>query len=290
MKRFFFILLFLIPSLTLAQRFGESTLGVDSVWVKYLLIRASGDSMGVEIYNNNRGELVFKNVGSGQAADTTILGHGLVIIGQMSASGTIQGSELWLFDGTYTAKSMPPSGGASDNRTFYHPDKSGTYLVNSTQGPTLDMDITTGRISTYNGIATVSRGIPAEYATVDLTAQSAAITTTTLYAVPSTGAGQYRLSWNAKVTTAATTSSILGALTIVYTDPDGVAQTITCGAQINAGTIATTSVGNSTTTVLLGLPMMLNCKASTNITYAFAYTSVGATPMQYNLHIKVEAL
>jgi hypothetical protein len=124
---------------------------------------------------------------------------------------------------------------------------------------------------------------------VNATAQTAAIGTTTLYAVPAS-AGQYRVSWNAKVTTAATTSSTLGALTIVYTDPDDVVQTITCGAQTNAGAIATTSAGNSTTTVLLGLEMLLNCKASTNITYAFAYASSGATPMAYNVHIVLERL
>jgi hypothetical protein len=150
-----------------------------------------------------------------------------------------------------------------------------------------------GPVTTYNSIATVSGGVPAEYATVDLTAQTAAVGTTTLYAVPAAGAGQYRVSWDAKVTTAATTgsaTSTLGALTIVYTDPDSVVQTITCAAQIAAGTIATTSTGNSTTTVLLGVPLLLNCKASTNITYAMAYASNTANQMAYNLHIKCEAL
>lgn len=146
------------------------------------------------------------------------------------------------------------------------------------------------KVARYNAIATTGNGVPSEYATVDLTGQTAAIATTTLYAVPSTGAGQYRVSWNAKVTTAAGSSSTLGALTITYTDPDGVAQTITAGAQTSAGAIATTSTGNSTTTVLLGLPMLLNCKASTNIQYAMAYASNAANAMAYNLHIKVEAL
>lgn len=149
------------------------------------------------------------------------------------------------------------------------------------------------KLSQYNSIATVSNGVPSEYATVDLTAQTAAVATTTLYAVPAAGAGQYRVTWNAKVTTAATTgaaTSTLGALTIVYTDPDSVVQTITAAAQIAAGTIATTSTGNSTTTVLIGLPLTLNCKASTNITYAMAYASDTANQMAYNLHIKLEAL
>lgn len=145
-------------------------------------------------------------------------------------------------------------------------------------------------ISNYNGIGTVSNGVPAEYATVDLTAQTAAKTTTTLYAVPAAGAGQYRVSWNAKVTTAAGVSSTLGPLTIVYTDPDGIVQTITAAAQSSAGAIETSDTGNTTTTVMLGVPMMLNCKASTNITYAFAYASNAANVMAYNLHIKVEAM
>jgi hypothetical protein len=98
-----------------------------------------------------------------------------------------------------------------------------------------------GLMTNYNGIACVSNCFPQEVATVDLTAQTAAVGTTTLYAVPSTGQGQYRLSWNAKVTTAAGVSSTLGALTIVYTDPDGVTQTLTAPATIAAGTIATTS-------------------------------------------------
>jgi hypothetical protein len=79
-------------------------------------------------------------------------------------------------------------------------------------------------------------------------------------------------------------------LTIVYTDPDGVVQTITAAGQIPAGTIATTVANGSTTTgLLVGLPLTLNCKASTNITYAMAYASTG-TAMNYNLHIKLEAL
>lgn len=147
-----------------------------------------------------------------------------------------------------------------------------------------------GPIAQYNGVNTVAKGIPTEIAAVDLTMQNAAIGTTTLYSVPSSGAGQYRLAWNTKVTTAAGGSSTLGALTITYTDPDGVVQTITAGAQTSAGAIATTSTGNSTTTVLLGLPILINAKASTNIQYAFAYASNAANAMQYNLHIVLESL
>lgn len=148
-----------------------------------------------------------------------------------------------------------------------------------------------GKMTTYNGIVTVSGGIPSELATVDLTAQTAAVGTTTLYTT--TAAGQFRLSWNVKVTTVASTgaaTSTLGALTIVYTDPDSVAQTITAAAQVPAGTIATTNAGNTTTSSLIGLPLTLNCKSGTVISYAMAYASNTANQMAYNLHIKLEAL
>lgn len=148
--------------------------------------------------------------------------------------------------------------------------------------------ILTGLVTKYNNVNTVSAGIPAEVATVDLTNQGAAIGSTTLF-TPSVS-GQYRLVWNAKVTTVDAVSSTLGALQVSYTDPDGVAVTLTCPATIAAGTIATTSTGNTTGTVLVGLPLTLNCKASVNIVYNMAYVSNTAGQMKYNLHMKLEAL
>lgn len=147
-----------------------------------------------------------------------------------------------------------------------------------------------GLLTTYKKITTVSNGIPAEYATVDLTAQTAAIGTTTLYAVPATGAGQYRVSWDSKITTAAGVSSTLGALTIIYTDPDGVTIASVVPAIISGGGIATTATTNNTSTFMMGVPLTINAKASTNIQYSFAYASNAANAMAYNLHIKLEAM
>jgi hypothetical protein len=143
-----------------------------------------------------------------------------------------------------------------------------------------------GIVPTYNGVATVSAGQPAEYATVDLTGQTAAISATTIYAVPAAGAGMYRISWVATITTAATTSSVLGGANgfqVVYTDPaDSVVKTSVAGNSI-------TSIANTTATSISG-SLIAFCKLSTNLQYSFGYTSVGGTPMAYNLHVKVEAL
>jgi hypothetical protein len=143
-----------------------------------------------------------------------------------------------------------------------------------------------GLVSYYNAIATVGNGVPSEYATVDLTAQTAAIGATTVYAVPAAGAGIYRISWVAKVTAAATTSSVLGGTNgfqVTYTDADD-SVVVTPLAVPNG--VAT---GNTTATQLSGV-VVVNAKASTNIQYQFDYTSVGVTPMAYSLHVRLEAM
>jgi hypothetical protein len=145
-----------------------------------------------------------------------------------------------------------------------------------------------GTISSYNGLATVGNGIGAEVATVDLTSQTAAISAATLFAV--VNAGQYRVSWNSKVTTAAGTSSTLGPLTITYTDPDGTVVVVICTAGGVGGGAGTTGTGNNTSTALFGFPALLNCKAGTNIQYAMGYASNAANAMAYNLHIRLELL
>jgi len=141
----------------------------------------------------------------------------------------------------------------------------------------------------YNNISLVGVGLPSLIALVDRTAQTAAIGTTNLLAsVPTTG--QYRLSWNAKVTTVDPGSSTLGALTITYTDADNTVQTITMLAQDAAGNAVTTNTGNLTTSVLLGNTHMLNARSGTAIQYAFAYASGTPATMAYNVHIKLESM
>ena len=145
-----------------------------------------------------------------------------------------------------------------------------------------------GKFSAYDGVSTVGAGIPSLVATVSLTGQTAAIGATTIYAVPAAGAGMYRISWIAGVTTAASTSSTLGGaigLQARFTDvDDSVVKTTTA---INAN--AMISSANSTGTAC-SATINANCKASTNLQYLFGYTSSGATPMAYNLHINVEYL
>lgn len=138
------------------------------------------------------------------------------------------------------------------------------------------------KLTFYNQIATIDNGIPTEYAHVDLTAQSAPISATTLYAVPATGQGMYRISWVASLTTAGTSSTLGGAngFQVLFTDPaDSVVKTTPASATSAANTTATT-IGGSIT---------VYAKLSTNIQYQMGYTSSG-TAMQYDVHVKCEAL
>jgi hypothetical protein len=135
----------------------------------------------------------------------------------------------------------------------------------------------------YNGIATVSNGVPAEYATVDLTAQGAAIAAITAYTP--TADGMYRVSWVATITRAGSVSSTLGgssSFQLKYTDANDSLVKTTAAPVIN-------SAANTTGTSISGT-LVAYCKASTALQYIFGYTDGGGTTMQYNLHFKVEAL
>jgi hypothetical protein len=154
------------------------------------------------------------------------------------------------------------------------------------------LKVGTTKVSSYNGIATVSNGIPSELATVDLASQGAAIGATTIYTPAATGL--FRLCCFAQVTRAATTSSTLGGsgggLTITFTDGDGsVAQSVKIRMNLNDGTNNTVHAGNTTTSNMFG-QATIYAKTGVAIQYAFGYTSSGATTMLYSLHVKVEAL
>lgn len=117
---------------------------------------------------------------------------------------------------------------------------------------------------------------------------TAALSTTTVFTTIQPGI--YRVTWYAKKVAADGAASTLGALTIAYTEVDGTAMTITAPASISAGTIATQNATDSATTtgVMIGLPVLINCQAATAITVAMAYSSTTPGNMKYNLHVHVE--
>lgn len=151
--------------------------------------------------------------------------------------------------------------------------------------------------TSFDGATLVSKGLPSIVAQANLTGQSAAIAATTIYTTPgfsAGGPGQYRITWSAKVTTAATTSSTLGGTTglqITFTDNDDSVVVVTpawWGGGNNGS--APTSASLNTTQAWVGGEFTVNSGPIAAIKYAFGYASSGATAMQYNLHLRLEAL
>lgn len=107
-----------------------------------------------------------------------------------------------------------------------------------------------------------------------LTGQAASIGTTGL-PLPSVSRGLYRVSYYARITTPASTSSSL-EVTLSWTDGSiALSQTF---AAITGNTTATSQSGT----------LFVRSDAAAPLSYATTYSSSGATPMQYRLDITVE--
>lgn len=150
----------------------------------------------------------------------------------------------------------------------------------------------TGKMATYNSIATVSNGVPSEVATVDLTGQTANIGATTLYAVPAGGGGLYRITALVVLTTAASVSSTLPNVQITYTDVHtGGTVTIDATPVLGAagagqtGALTGNTVGLTSTGVIA-----INAKLSTNIQYQTVNYASTIAGMAYAVRLKLEAL
>lgn len=110
--------------------------------------------------------------------------------------------------------------------------------------------------------------------TVKLASQSASIGTTALVPLAS---GTYRLNWYMRIVQAATTSSSF-TLSALATD----------GA-VNVTQSGTAATGNTTGTIQSGM-LLVRSDASTPLSYAVTYASVGGTPMKFDLTLILEGL
>lgn len=137
-----------------------------------------------------------------------------------------------------------------------------------------------------NGVATLDANgklPPGQlvYASSNVAAQAANINPTTIYAVPASG--MYRVAMYAVVTQAATTSSTLPNVGILWTDND-------TNVALSAVTATPTNTANAPGAFGNG-EIIINAKAGTNIQYQTSnYASVGGTPMQYAAHLRVQYL
>ena len=195
-----------------------------------------------------------------------------------------------LLYGPVTAGGSPPSAGADKiielvgNFTFATLP---TSVVTGSLAYCSDATVTnpaagggTGALVVRQNNSWVPYILPAE-ATITATAQTANIATTTAYAVPSTGAGQYRIEFKIIITTTAGTSSTLPSLTFTWIDRDN-------NATQTAVFIPTGGSGNSLTTIMTGV-LEIDAAASTNIQYSTSgYASNPANAMQYAFRAKIK--
>lgn len=120
--------------------------------------------------------------------------------------------------------------------------------------------------------------------------QTANIASTSVYTVPASQAGMYRITCYTVVTQAATTSSTTPTCQLRYTD--SFSNVTNSGLTIADGGLTTNTVGH--TNFLAGNRagnLTFYAKASTTIEYSLTgYVSSGATPMAYTVVIKLEYL
>jgi hypothetical protein len=156
-------------------------------------------------------------------------------------------------------------------------------------GGTLNIRTTVGK---YKNIATVSNGIPSELATIDSTGLTGNVGATTLYAVPSTGEGMYRVSAYLVTTTAGSVSSTMPNAQVVFTDKDSnTTVTLDVSPVLGAAGLGQSGLltANTVGTVFSG-SVPIYVKASTTIQYKTVNYASTAAGMAYALRIKLEAL
>ncbi len=127
---------------------------------------------------------------------------------------------------------------------------------------------------------------------IDTTGLTANVGASTLYAVPASGAGLYRVSAYVVETTAGSLSSVLPNVQIIYTDLDSSAS-VTLDATPILGIAGIGQTGalsaNAIGTVASGV-IPINVKASTTIQYQTVNYASNLAGMVYALHLRIEAL
>lgn len=150
----------------------------------------------------------------------------------------------------------------------------------------------TAKISKYNNITTVANGIPSEVAQINSTGLTANVGASTLYAVPASGEGMYRVSAMLVTTTTASVSSTMPNAQVVYTDKDSnTSVTLDVSPILGAAGLGQSGLltANAIGTVFSGVVCMY-VKSSTTIQYQTVNYLSTAAGMAYALRIRLEAL
>lgn len=167
--------------------------------------------------------------------------------------------------------------------TLSNPSLTGTVAGAATySNPTLTAPVINSpaitSIAQLNGIGVVGfAGVPAQYASNNLTGQLAALSATTLYATPAlNGAGTYRVSGAIPVTTTGAGGTI--SFNLICTDRD-----------TNATVTQTVTTPTVTALSTTSIQFVCNTKAGTNIQYSTVFNTITGSPA-YALRLMLEFL
>jgi len=145
----------------------------------------------------------------------------------------------------------------------------------------------------FNVAPTFNAGInansPIVQVTIAVIGQNAALGVTTL--VTPSVLTQYRVSWNAVVDRAASTSSTLGPLTLAWNDAGNTPfNTAMYALQPGTATPLLTTNANTGGTAMFGISALITDAPGIPLTYSFGYASAGVTTMLYEFNLKLESM
>jgi hypothetical protein len=236
----------------------------------------------------SQGFVIFQLANLGTGNPITVSGTGifpnLKVVTQSAADGSFSQS-LWGNDNISPSNTIY-------NVTFRDPQGNEVGPIQySIVGASPNLNTLAALSTTTPPVLLAIGSLTSIVATVTLTAQQADIGSTLLYAVPASGLGVYRLSFYLVVTRAATTSSTLPQLELVYTDGDtSIVETLFATALNSANTVGSFGALNGGGGLPIGA-VTVTIKASSNINFLTSgYASVGATAMQFSLRLRAEYL
>lgn len=141
---------------------------------------------------------------------------------------------------------------------------------------TTGLQLTTGKVTKYNAIATTGQGVPSIYGTGRTVGAVAAVASVATYTVGATD-GSFYISANVLVTTATLHTF---TATVAYTDEGNTSRTVTLQFSTVAGAFVTAMTNAQGTVPYEGVPLHIRAKASTAITIA---TTGTFTTVTYNV-------
>lgn len=285
-----------IPAVESGFKLTDATNGMKGSWIVALrdVTTNTAPTIRYEIDAWGRGSMntsLASSLGTLQVLGT---GTGGVTLGQLpSASGygvisLVGNASAYTLAGSASDANLYVSRASGGDINFQE-NYGGLQMVLKSGG---NLELNSGKLSKYNALTTIGNGVPSELAEINSTGLTANVAASTLYAVPSTGEGLYRVSAYLVTTTAASVSSTMPNAQVVFTDKDSnTSVTMNVSPILGAAGLGQSGLltANTVGAVYSGVTVIY-VKASTTIQYQTVNYASTAAGMAYALRIKLETL